>query len=69
MPNPNLQNVQVVAHGKLKEIADYLDCSRSTLWRRMKDNPERFIRIGRSQVLLVIPLQAAEEPNEEQKTV
>ena len=55
MPDPDLQGVQVVAHGKLQDIADYLDCSRITLWRRMKDHPERFIRLGRSQVLLVIP--------------
>jgi hypothetical protein len=66
---PDLQNRQVVARGKLKDIAKYLDCSRSTLWRRMKDNPERFVRIGRSQVLLVIPQQPAEETNEEQKMV
>jgi hypothetical protein len=27
----------------------------------MKDNPERFVRIGRSQVLLVIPQLVAEQ--------
>lgn len=56
-----LQNSQVVAHGTQKDICDYLHCSRSTLWRRMKDNPERFVRIGRSQILLVIPKQKADE--------
>ena len=45
---PELQTRQVVARGKLQDIADYLDCSRATLWRRMKDHPECFVRIGRS---------------------
>ncbi|MBR6844181.1 MAG: hypothetical protein IKM79_03670 [Bacteroidales bacterium] len=66
---PELQTRQVVARGKLQDIADYLDCSRATLWRRMKDHPECFVRIGRSQVLLVIPQQPAEATDEEQKTV
>ena len=58
---PELHNQQVVARGSVQDICDYLKCSRSTLWRRMKDNPERFVRIGRSQVLLVIPQLVAEQ--------
>lgn len=67
MPEYQNGNVQVVAHGSVQDICDYLNCSRSTLWRRMKDNPERFIRLGRSQILLVIPQQLAEQI--EEKTV
>ena len=59
------QDIQVVAHGTPKDICDYLNCSRSTLWRRMKDNPERFIRLGKSQILLVIPKQLAEQIEQE----
>ena len=60
----DLQDRQVVAKGKVQDICDYLNCCRTTLWRRMKDNPENFIRLGRSQILLVIPKQTAEQLQE-----
>ena len=58
---PELNNRQVVAHGTFKDICQYLHCSQTTLWRRMKDHPDHFVRIGYSQLLLVIPKQVAEQ--------
>jgi hypothetical protein len=46
---------QVAAHGTFKEICEYLHCSRATLWRRMKDTPDLFVRLSRSHIILVLP--------------
>lgn len=62
---PDLQEQRVVAHGKAQDICDYLNCSPATLNRRMKDNPERFVRIGRDQILLVIPDNLAKQIEQE----
>lgn len=64
---PDLQDRQVVASGSLQEICDFLHCSRSTLKRRIKDNPDAFVRLGRSQLLVLIPRPATEKT--ETKTV
>lgn len=39
--------------GSIAEVCEYLRCSRTTLWRRMKDRPECFRRLGRTTVAVV----------------
>ncbi len=36
--------------GSIAEVCGFLRCSRTTLWRRMKDRPECFRRLGRTTV-------------------
>ena len=58
---PELEDKRVVAHGSYQDICDYLNCSRATLQRRLNDSPELFVRIGRCQLLLVLPSMLAEQ--------
>ena len=42
--------------GSVAGVAHYLGCSRTTVWRRMKDRPECFRRLGKS-IIAVITLE------------
>lgn len=40
--------------GTRKELCGYLKCSRTSLWRRMKERPECFRVLGRTIFLLTL---------------
>lgn len=42
----------VLASGTVADICAFLHCSRTTLWRRMKENPENF-RKFRTRIVLI----------------
>lgn len=42
----------VLASGTVADICAFLHCSRTTLWRRMKENPECF-RKFRTRIVLI----------------
>lgn len=46
-------NPQPLFIGSVAEVASYLKCSRTTVWRRMKDRPDCFRRLGKSIVAII----------------
>lgn len=39
--------------GSVNGVAHYLGCSRTTVWRRMKDRPDCFRRLSRSIIAVI----------------
>lgn len=39
--------------GSRAEVATYLGCSETTVWRRMNDRPECFRRLGKSVIAVI----------------
>lgn len=48
-----MNNQQPLFIGSVAEVAAWLHCHRSTLWRRMNDRPECFRRLGRSIIAVI----------------
>lgn len=49
--------------GSVNGVAHYLGCSRTTVWRRMKDRPDCFRRLSRSIIVVINLLKTQDNVN------